>query len=186
MRTFRLSLLPILLVISAVLIGTGVLDIGYLYIKSYEMKWTDYSTNWHPRENDYFTAGEYVTNHLNYEDGVFGFLPDYHKLLKEDLRSVSDGRPDVDDIDPVELTIATGDYRVQLCLQEKKITFYDSTLFKKVVHLDIMGSYELYDEDMCELLYIKEGRTFRIRDSLVMRGYADPRLIHNKIDEIWL
>ena len=185
MSTKRLWILPLLVVATAILAKMDVLHLGYLHIKSHELKFTELDYDWFPQGKDIFTAGISITNN-NYEDGIIAFNPDYKKLLQNDLREIASHREYIDSISADDLSFYSGPYRVQLCLDHKKVNFRDTTLFKKTVYLNVLGQFELYDIDSSELLYKQEGRKFLIQDSIVLKGWARKELIENKIEEIWL
>ncbi len=185
MKKYLHYILPLLIVGCVTLEHFGILHIGYLYIKSHELKWTDLDYNYHPREGDIFTTGESVSNN-NYEDGLIAFLPNYRDLLDQDLKKISDNRKQIDLINSQELTFFSDEYMIKACIDQKDISINDSTLFKKLVNVEIVGGYELYDKDGCELLYHKENEKFWIRDQIIMRGYARQPFVDNKIDEIVL
>ena len=163
----------------------GIVHIGYLYIKSHELRWTNLDYNYHPGENDIFTAGESLTRN-NYEDALLSIRPDYHDLLQKDLDEIAQNRDYIDSIDRQQMTFYSGDYMVKVCLDKKDVSIKDSTFFKKLVDVEILGHYELYDKEGCDLLYQRQGRKFWIRDKIIMRGRSREAFITNKIEEIWL
>ncbi len=178
-------LLPFLIVSGIILEQAGILHIGYLYIKSHELKWTDLDINYFPREGDIFTAGEQVSNN-NYEDAVIAINPSYELMLEQDLKEIADNRTHIDFIDKNSLSFYSGAYQIKACLDKKKVEIRDSTFFKKVVWVEILGNYELYDKDGSDLLYEREDRKFWIRDQIVLHGLSRMSFIENKIKEIWL
>ena len=182
---YRFYILPALLVILMAAEHFGVLHVGYLYIKSHELRWTNLDYNYHPRQGDVFTAGESVY-HNNYEDAVLAINPDYTVLLQKDLDEIAENRDHIDSIDRQQVSFFSGDYMVKVCLDKKDISIKDSTFFKKLVNVEILGQYELYDKDGCELLFQQEGKKFWIRDKIIMRGLSRRNFIFNKIEEIWL
>lgn len=184
-RKCKFYIFPILIITTLYLESSGVLHIGYLYIKSHELRWTNLDYNYYPRDGDIFTAGESVS-HNNYEDAVIAIHPDYEAMLQRDLDEISRLRDHIDSIDRQQMSFYSGDYMVKVCLDKKDISIKDSTLFKKLVNIEILGQYELYDKDGCELLFQQAGRKFLIRDKLILRGISRKKFIINKIEEIWL
>lgn len=185
MKKYLHYILPILIVTCLTLEHLNILHVGYLYIKSHELKWTDLDYGYHPKEGDIFTAGESVSQN-NYEDGLIALQPDYKKLLDEDLKEISDYREHIDLIDGEDLTFFSDEYMIKACIDQKDISINDSTLFKKLVNVEIVGGYELYDKESSELLYQKENEKFWIRNQIIMQGYARRPFIENKIYEIVL
>lgn len=182
---YRLYILPLLVLGTLVLEHTGLLHISYLYIKSHELKWTNLDYTYYYKQGDVFTAGESVSNN-NYEDALLAFSPDYDELLDQDLKEIAANRPHIDSIDGINLSFYSGSYLVKACLDQKDISINDSTLFKKIVDVEIIGDYELYDSDGNELLFQREGQKFWIRDKIIFRGLSRRKFIENKINEIWL
>jgi|GEM_PF-3459279 len=185
MTRYAYYILPLLLASIILLEHIGVLHIGYLYIKSHELKWTNLDYNYYPRNGDIFTAGESVSNN-NYEDAILAFQPDYKVRLQKDLLEIAQNRDHIDSINGSELSFYSDKYMVKACLDKRDISINDSTIFKKLVNVEILGQYQLYDAEGCELLYHKEGEKFWIRDKIIIRGFAREEFINNKINEIWL
>ncbi len=183
-RYFHFAL-PVLIVSTTIFEQAGILDIGYLYIKSHELRWTMLDYNYFPKEGDIFMAGESLSQN-NYEDAILAFRPDYNRLLQKDLDEIAANRKHIDSIDRTDLSFYSGNYIVKVDLDKKDITIKDSTLFKKLVSIEIVGKYELYDARGCNLLFKNSGRKFWIRDKIIMRGRSKEDFIINKIDEIWL
>ena len=185
MKKYLHYILPILIVTGVTLEQLDILHVSYLYIKSHELKWTDLDYGYHNQEEDVYTTGESVSQN-NYEDGLIALQPDYKQLLDRDLKEISDNRDQIDLIDSEELTFFSDEYMIKACIDQKDISINDSTLFKKLVNVEIVGGYELYDKEGSELLYHKENEKFWIRNQIVMRGYARRPFIDNKIEEIVL
>lgn len=185
MRAKIYYLLPILMVTVFSLCHLNVLHISYLHIKSHELKFTELSYSWFPKGDDIFTAGESVTNN-NYEDGIIAFQPDYEALLQSDLDEIALYRNGIDRIDYNNLSYYSGPYRVQLCLDHKRVKYVDTTLFRMFAKVDILGQLEVYDESTAELVHFEADRKFWIRDSIIFRGWARRELINNKVNEIWM
>ncbi len=185
MKKYLHYVLPILIVTCVTLEHLNILHVGYLYIKSHELKWTDLDYDYHPRADDIFTTGESVSQN-NYEDGLIAFQPDYTRLLDRDLKKISDYRENIDFIDSENLTFFSDQYMIKTCIDQKNVSINDSTLFKKLVNVEIVGGYELYDKESSELLYQKQNEKFWIRNQIIMRGYARRPFIENKINEIVL
>ena len=183
--SLRRYLLPFILLTIVFFEYSGLLHISYIHIKSHELKWTDLSLNYFPREGDLFTSGEVVTQN-NYEDAVFAFSPDYNRLLEKDLAEIAQNRNYIDRIDKEELAFYSGPYRIQACLDKKDIEIKDSTLFRKIVDVEILGNYELYDVENGRVLYEQKHSKFWIRDQIVIRGRSRKPFIRNKVNEIWL
>lgn len=180
---WRFYILPIVLIVSFFMLNYGVLHLNFLQIRSHELKLTHLDYRFIPGEVYY--AGETVSSN-NYEDANLSLLPDYTQLLQDDLKLISDARPDIDKIDAQELSYYSGSYQIKLCLDHKKITVLDSSLFKKTIYLDILGSYELWDSEGCDRLYVRDSHKFWIRDSIIVKGIAKDSFLQNKITEIWL
>lgn len=179
----RYYLLPLLLVSAFILDKADILHISYLHIKSYELKLTNLDFAYIPGE--VYFAGETVSAN-NYEDANIAFRPDYDKLLKRDLKEITDNRTLIDRIDSKSLEFYSGPYQIKLCLDHKKVNVLDSSLFKKTIYLDIVGQYELWDKDGSERLFTRPDQKFWIRDSIIVKGRARREFVDNKIDEIWL
>jgi len=180
---YRLYILPSLALLSLILIKFDILHISYLHIKSHELKLTNLDYAFIPGEVYY--AGETVSSN-NYEDANISINPNYHNLLQEDLTYIADERSEIDGIVGEDLSFYSGPYKIKLCLDHKKVSFLDSSLFKKTIYLDIVGQYELWDREGCDRLYVREDRKFWVRDSIIVTGVAKKSFIDNKIDEIWL
>ena len=184
-RKVKLLLLPLFLLSAFILEQADILHVGYLYIKSHELRWTNLDYNYYPREGDIFTAGESVSQN-NYEDAILAINPNYDRLLQKDLDEIAANRKHIDSIDRVDLSFYSENYIVKVALDKKEITIKDSTLFKKLVDVEIVGKYELYNANGCNLLFQNSGRKFWIRDKIIMRGRSSRKFIINKIEEIWL
>ena len=185
LRNYKFYILPLVFLSVLILEQSGILHIGYLYIKSHELRWTNLDYNYFPERDDIFTAGESITRN-NYEDAILDINPDYGQLLQKDLDEIARNRKHIDSIDRQHLSFYSGNYLVKVCLDKKDISINDSTLFKKLVDVEIVGQYELYDKEGCDLLYQRKGRKFWIRDKIIMRGRSRRAFIINKIEEIWL
>ncbi len=185
MKRYAYYILPALITLGVVLEHFGVLHIGYLSITSHELKWTDLDYNYHPKEGDIFTTGELIT-YNNYEDGVLAFNPDYPKLLEKDVQKISDNRDRIDSIDGAEIAFYIAPFKVKVCIDEEDISINDSMLFKKIVNLEILGHYELYDTSGCDKLYERQGIKFWIRDKIVLKGLSRRTFVENKIKEIYI
>jgi len=182
----RFWILPMLIISSVVLHQLDVLHLGYLYIKSHDMKYTVLSMDYYPKDGDLFTTSETVTPGYNYEEGIISLNPDYNKLLDNDLNEIAVNREKIDSIEYEDLAFYAGPYRVHVCLDHRNVKFRDTSLFKMHANVDILGQFELYDKYGTELLYKKEGEKFWIRDSILIQGWARRELLDNKIEEIWL
>ena len=180
---FRFFILPALLIIALILERTNILHISYLHIKSHELKLTTLDFHFIPGEVYY--AGETVSSN-NYEDANISITPDYQKLLEEDLLTIAQERSQIDIIDGNNLSFYSGPYQIKLCLDHKKVNLLDSSFFRKTVYLDIIGQYELWDKEGCDLLYVKNDQKFWVRDSIIVQGLARRAFLDNKITEIWL
>jgi len=180
-----LWILPSLLVSVFLLQQSGVLDISYLKIKTHELKWTLHDYGYHPIDGDILTIGQTVSN-FNYEDALIAFSPSYDQLLYQDLEEISEERDYIDFIDPIEKSLYTEDYIIQLCLYKEYIEIKDSTIFRTIGNLEILGYYELYHRNSGELLYKVDDEKWWIRDQMTFYGIASRSFIKNKIEEIWL
>lgn len=121
-----------------------------------------------------------------YEDALIAFDPSYHDLLSEDVALISDEREYIDYIDPIEKSLYTDQYKIQLCLDQENIQIKDSTFFRKVADLELLGYFELYNRDSGELLYKMDDEKWWIRDKMTFYGVSRRPFIQNKLTEIWL
>jgi len=110
----RFWILPMLIISSVVLHQLDVLHLGYLYIKSHDMKYTVLSMDYYPKDGDLFTTSETVTPGYNYEEGIISLNPDYNKLLDNDLNEIAVNREKIDSIEYEDLAFYAGPYRVYL------------------------------------------------------------------------
>jgi len=161
----------------------GFLHVAYLHIKSHELKWIDLDYSYQSMTGDVYTSPKAGYNN-NYEDGIIAINPDYKALLDCDLKKISDYRDHIDEINGEQLTFETDEYIVKACIDQKNISINDSTLFKKLIDIEIVGGYELYDKEECDLLFAIEHEKFWIRDKIIMKGVARRPFINNKINEI--
>ena len=185
MRSKLLWILPTLLLLGLVLESLGILHVSYLHIKTHELKWTELDYGYHPKEGDIFTLRETVSNY-NYEDALLAFSPSYQQLLTDDLKKITKERSYLHYIDPSERTLLTDNYKIQLCLEKEKLEIKDSTLFRKVVNLELVGYFEVYNRTSGDLVYKDDDEKWWIRDKMTLYGISRPSFIKNKIDEIWL
>ena len=185
MKHRALWILPSLLVSIFFLQQSGVLDISYIKIKTHELKWTLLDYSYHPKDGDIFTIGQTVSN-FNYEDALIAIQPSYDQLLYHDVEEISEERDYIDFIDPIEKSLYTDDYIIQLCLDKEYIEIKDSTIFRTIGNLEILGYYELYNRNSGELLYKVDDEKWWIRDKMTFYGISSRSFIKNKIDEIWL
>lgn len=182
-KNARYFVLPAILLTMFILEQTGVLHISYIYIKSHELKWTDLSYTYFPKDGDIFTAGETVSQN-NYEDALLAIQPNYDLLLEKDLQDIARNRPNIDSIDGINLGFYSQGYLVKADIEKKDISITDSTLFKKLVDIEIVGQYKLYDANGCELLYQREGQKFWIRNKIIINGRSRRQFVENKMNEI--
>ena len=185
MKHRSLLILPAFLVLVFILELSGVLHISYLQIKTHELKWTHLDYGYFPKDGDIFTIGETVSNY-NYEDALIAIYPSYDQLLSHDVDEISEERDYIDYIDPVERSLYTDDYVIQLCLDKEDLEIRDSTIFRKVGEIEILGYYELYDRSSGDLVYQKGDEKWWIRDKMTFYGISRRPFIENKMDEIWL
>ncbi len=185
MKHRSLWILPSFLVLVFLLELSGVLHISYLQIKTHELKWTHLDYGYFPRDGDIFTIGETVSNY-NYEDALIAINPSYDQLLSRDVDEISEERGYIDYIDPKGRSLYTDDYVIQLCLDKEGLEIRDSTMFRKVGEIEILGYYELYDRSTGDLVYQNGNEKWWIRDKMTFYGFSRRSFIKNKMDEIWL
>lgn len=185
MWNYRRYLLPFIVITALILEYSGILHIAYIHIRSHELKWTELALNYHPKEGDLFTAGEIVSQN-NYEDALLAINPDYNQMLQEDLNEIAQNRERIDYIDHEDLSFYSGPYKIKACLDQKMIQIKDTTLFRKIIEIEILGNLELYSLSDGNILYTQSHRKFWIRDQITIRGRSRQAFILNKVDEIWL
>lgn len=165
--------------------AVGLLDISILEISAYELRWSNVNFDWHYRKGDVFTGSESITRD-QYEDGLIAFSPSYKKRLQKDLQLIADKRKYITSIDEEDYSYSTDKYRLTLCLDHKKVTVSDSSRFVKLVDLEVLASFELYEIENDSLVYASKGKKFRLRNKVVARGLASRAFLENKIDELWM
>ena len=184
MSRIKLYFLPIALLTTIVLQQMDLFHVGYIYINSHELKWTNLDYLFLADKGEVYPAGESVTNN-NYEDAVIGFKPDFNALHQDDLNDIASSREFIDSIDRQSMSFFSGNYAVRTNLTQNDVNIIDTILFKKMVNVEVLGQFELYDINDCDkLLFIDEGQKFWIRDKIMITGFAPEELIKNKIDEI--
>ncbi len=179
----RRSLLPVFLIALFLANKSGVIDISFLTIQGYELKETILNYGWHYRYGDPFTSGETIQNR-HYEDASFTLRPRYDHMLKKDLSDLVARTEAVQLIDHETRTMVTDKYGIQICLDHKIFTSKDSSLFKKIVNMDILYQLELYDKEWCDLIYSSSSSKYWIRNELIVTGYTSPGFLTNKLDEL--
>ena len=185
MKRYALWILPCLLAVTFLLEISGILHISYLHIKSHDLKWTLLDYGYYDSQGKVYTIGETVHN-FNYEDALIAVTPSYDKLLAQDVALISEEREYIDYIDPLEKSLYSDKYRIQLCLDYERVEIKDTTIFRKIADLEILGYYELYNRHSGELIHNRDHKKWWIRDKVSFYGVSRRSFIENKLAEMWL
>lgn len=164
---------------------SGVLDMSIVEIIAHELKHTELNYEWHYKDGDVFTSSQTVST-LRYEDALLSMQPDYAHLLSLDLELIAQKRDPIKHIDPDNLILFTSDYGLKICLEDVDIHEVDSTLFTKIVKMNVLGAVELYDKDQCALLYANPLQKFNISNTLIINGFSSREFLDIKIKELWI
>ncbi len=175
----------LILVLLAVGIHFGLLDMSLAVIKGYDLRLTEqrYSNLESVNMVDYT---DFNGRQTFYEDAFFGWKKDYPSRLLGDIEEIVRKRELIKKIDADKLEFYSNKFRIKVCIQDYQLEVKDTTLFSKMVNLSMYGYLELYEADGDSLIYAPVGHKFKITDKFYYQGIVSNAFIDNKTNEHWL
>jgi hypothetical protein len=165
---------------------TGVIDMSLAIIKGYDLKSSLLSYDYHYIKDDIFTVRENVVRNTNYEDAYFGLTSQYPIRLKKDIQKIIENNQEVTGVNINRMEVRSDLYTVKICVEDYQLKVRDTTFFKKMVSLNMLSYFELYDAECDKLLLSTPTRKVHIQNKFIYKGFASEAFIHNKTTEHWM
>jgi hypothetical protein len=182
-RKYINYILPLLLLISSFLISSGHLAIGFLQVHSHQLKWTVLDYNNLTTGSDPFVAQQIVTSDY-FEDAILHLVPDYQAMLREDLDDLAMGDNMFSRMDHSTFSLFTDHHELRICTDRHDVVIKDTMFWKKLISVDLVGYFELYELDGCLPIYHSKRQKFWASNRSIITGLAPRQFVLNKTKEI--